>query len=154
MKDNIKHILFVCTGNSCRSIMAEGYMNKRKKEEGLDIEVKSAGTIGLKGLEPTREALKLLEKEGAETGDLASKPLNEELINWSDLILVMEPEHKARILEMVPEYEGKVTYLGEFNPEKGDMIIPDPIGRPLAFYRASFRLIRQSIEELIKWLKG
>lgn len=153
MKEDIKRILFVCTGNSCRSIMAEGYMKKRAGEEGLAIEVKSAGTIGMKGIAPTKEALKILEKEGAEIGGLESKPLTEELINWADLILVMEPEHKARILEMCPEYEGRVTYLGEFNPEKGDIVIPDPIGRPLAFYRASFRMIRQSIEELVKWLK-
>ena len=133
--------------------MAEGYMKKRAGEEGLAIEVKSAGTIGMKGIAPTKEALKILEKEGAEIGGLESKPLTEELINWADLILVMEPEHKARILEMCPEYEGRVTYLGEFNPEKGDIVIPDPIGRPLAFYRASFRMIRQSIEELVKWLK-
>lgn len=133
--------------------MAEGYMNKRAREEGLNIDVKSAGTIGMNGMAPTQEALKILEKEGVTPKGLVSKALTEDLIKWSDLILVMEPEHKARILNMVPEYEGRVLYLGEFNPEKGDIVIPDPIGRPLAFYRASFRLIRQSIEELIKWLK-
>lgn len=152
MKD-IKNMLFVCTGNSCRSIMAEGYMNKRADEEDLDVAVKSAGTIGMNGIMPTKEALKILELEGIGPEGLVSKPLTEDLIKWADIILVMEPEHKARILDMVPEYEGKVLYLGEFNPEKGDIVIPDPVGRPLAFYRASFRLIRQSTEELIKWLK-
>lgn len=128
-------------------------MNKRADEEDLDVAVKSAGTIGMNGIMPTKEALKILELEGIGPEGLVSKPLTEDLIKWADLILVMEPEHKARILDMVPAYEGKVLYLAEFNPEKGDIVIPDPVGRPLAFYRASFRLIRQSTEELIKWLK-
>jgi protein-tyrosine-phosphatase len=65
----------------------------------------------------------------------------------------MEPMHKNKAIEMVPSADGKVFYLGQFNPEGGDIVIPDPIGRPLAFYRASFRLIRQSTEGFIEWLK-
>ncbi|MEA3489465.1 MAG: low molecular weight protein arginine phosphatase [Candidatus Omnitrophota bacterium] len=152
MKD-IKHILFVCTGNSCRSIMAEGYLNKRSEEEGIPVEVKSAGTLGLNGLPPTKEALRVLANAGIDPQGYESKELTDKIIEWADMILVMEPEHKTRILNMVPGIETKVHYLGEFNPNRVDIIIPDPIGRPLAFYRASFRLIREAVEELIKWLK-
>jgi len=148
-----KKILFVCTGNSCRSIMAEGYLRHRASELGLGLEARSAGTLGLEGLRPTREALEVLESEGVDISGLGSKALTREFIEWADLVLVMEPSHKAKVLDMEPEADGKVFYLAEFNPEPGDMIIPDPIGRPLAFYRASFRLIRQSVEGVLEWLK-
>ena len=150
---NISSMLFVCTGNSCRSIMAEAYMEKRLAEENMPVEVRSAGTLGLSGGGPTKEVALLLLKEGIDHKKYMSKGLCKENIDWADLILVMEPEHKARILEIVPAAAEKVFYLGEFNPEPGEVMIPDPIGRPLAFYRASFRLIKDSIEGLIKWIK-
>ena len=133
--------------------MAEAYARKRFEEENLSIEVRSAGTIGFSGLTPTKEALKILSIDSIPTEDLHSKVITEELLVWADMILVMEPEHKNKILEMIPEIKEKVHYLGEYNTELGTFIIPDPIGRPLSFYRASFRLIREPIEELILWLK-
>lgn len=150
---NIHKILVVCTGNSCRSIMAEAYMRKRFAEEGLDIEVGSAGTLGVEGMPPSPETLKILEIKEVGSAGLGSKSLKEENIASADMILVMEPMHKGAVTQMVPEAEVKVFYLGQFNAEEGDIVIPDPIGRPLAFYRASFRIIQQSVEGLIEWLK-
>lgn len=153
MKD-IRKILVVCTGNSCRSIMAEAYMRHRFGEEKMDMHVRSAGTMGVEGMPPSPEALKMLAIAGVDTADLVSKPLREEDIEWADLVLVMEPTHKMAVEEMVPEAKGKTAYLGQFNPEGGDIVIPDPIGRPLAFYRVSFRVIKHSVEGLIVWLKA
>lgn len=150
---NIRKILFVCTGNSCRSIMAEAYLNKLAEEEGARIEVRSAGTLGLEGSSPSKEVIALLEKEGIDSSRYMSKGLSKEMVAWADIILVMAPEHKLAVLGLSPAAESKVRYLGEFNPDRGEIIIPDPIGRPLAFYISSFKVIKQSIEEFIKWLE-
>ncbi len=134
--------------------MAEAYLDKRLKEEGLEIEVASAGTVGVDKLFPTQETLKVLEEEGIDTKGYRSKTLSEDFIRWADIILVMEPSHKARIRMLVPEAEDKIYYLGEFNKEHDSVIIPDPIGKPLASYRKAFNLIKQPIEELVEWLKA
>ena len=133
--------------------MAEAYARKRFKDEEINIEVRSAGTLGFEGMNPTKETLKVLSIDNIPAVDLKSKALTEELIEWADIIFVMETQHKNTILNMMPEQNQKVRYLGEFNTEPGNFIIPDPIGRPLSFYRASFRLIKEPIEEMILWLK-
>ena len=150
---NIHKVLFVCTGNSCRSIMAEAYARKRFREEGLRVEARSAGTLGISGISPTKEALKVLSINNVEAAGLESTPLTPELIDWADIVLVMEPAHKKIAAELVPGGRDKVRYLGEYRTSPGDIVIPDPIGRSLSFYRASFRMIREPIEEFIKWLK-
>ncbi len=133
--------------------MAEAYARKRFREEKLDIEVRSAGTLSLPGLEPTKEAIKVLSIEKIPVNDLSSKGITEEMIDWADMIFVMEPEHKLKLLEMAPGIQEKIRLLGEINTAPGNFIIPDPIGRSLSFYRASFRMIREPLEELISWLK-
>ncbi|MBD3379015.1 MAG: hypothetical protein GF408_00945 [Candidatus Omnitrophica bacterium] len=150
---NIKNILVICTGNSCRSIMAEAYMKKRLAEEGLDINVFSAGTLGVDGMKPPQETVKMLESIDVDPSGYESTALSAALANKADLILVMEPHHAESVKDISPENAHKTVYLKEFDREPGDISIPDPIGRPLAFYRVSFGIIKNSVEGLVEWLK-
>ncbi|MFH1846141.1 MAG: low molecular weight protein arginine phosphatase [Candidatus Omnitrophota bacterium] len=150
---NIKKILFVCTGNSCRSIMAEAYLKERIKEENLLIEVRSAGTSGMDGSLPTRETLSVLKEDGIVVEGYESKMLTEDFVKWADLILVMEPRHQERIQDILPGCGEKVHGLAEFDKEARERIVYDPIGGTLDFYRKTFERIKSAIEELILWLK-
>jgi len=151
--EKVKNILFVCTGNSCRSIMAEAYLQKRAKEELLGLEVRSAGTMGFKGMKPADNTIKMLKEEKIDPAGYESTKLDEAVLDWADLILVMEPMHKEKIISYSPEAEKKVAYLRKFDDNSEDLMIPDPIGRTRAFYRVSFDIIKRSIEGLITWLK-
>jgi len=151
---NIKSVLFVCTGNSCRSPMAEGLLKKYLSQLGKgDIEVKSAGMGALDGFTPTDETIEVMKKEGVDLSGFKSKALTKELVKEADLILVMEVKHKEQIRRIEPEAEGKTYLLKEFQmggkssyPE--DPNVPDPIGKSLDYYKLSFEVIKDEIKRI------
>jgi protein-tyrosine-phosphatase len=156
MRD-VKRILIVCTGNSCRSIMAEAYLVKRLKETGLaDIHVISAGTSAMTGLSPTDEAIEVMKASGIDVSGYVSSPLTLDDITHADIILAMEPYHREKVLNLAPDAEERIRLLREFAPKKNwqGLSITDPIGRPIEVYRKVFAIIEESIEGFLRWLRG
>ena len=136
--------------------MAEGYLVKRLKDIGVeDAIVISSGTAALSGLKPTEEAIEVMKEHGIDVSGYISSSLNKAHIENADTILAMEPRHKDRILDMVPEAKNKTYLLREFSSEKNQTnnLINDPIGRQIEFYRSIFEIIENSIEGFLKWLK-
>lgn len=144
-----KNILFVCTGNSCRSVMAKGILEKILREKKRnDVNVLSAGMM-LGGMGATEETINVLRREGIDVSGHHSQRVTEDIIRKSDLILVMEKIHEERILQFAPQAKNRVFLLKEFaKMREGDLDITDPIGRPSDFYETTFKVIKEAIERV------
>ncbi len=152
-----KKILLVCTGNSCRSVMAVGLLKVMLEGKG-DYKIMTAGTTAIKGMRPTAEAIQVMSEQDIDVSNHRSSPLSNEMIREADLILVMEQAHKENILSRLPSAQDKVHLLTEFGRQQlEDKLvkpdIPDPIGKPLEFYRKVFDIIRESVARTIKKLE-
>ncbi|WEG13103.1 low molecular weight protein arginine phosphatase [Pullulanibacillus sp. KACC 23026] len=106
-----ERILFVCTGNTCRSPMAETILNHHGKDRA---EAKSAGLFANKGQGANPLAVKALEKLGIPMGEHHSQPLTGELVDWATLILTMTQNHKQSLIMDYPEAIDKTYTLKEY----------------------------------------
>jgi len=155
-----KQILLVCTGNSCRSVMAQGLLQKRLKdvEQKLTepVEVLSAGVFAIDGMSASKETIRLLQREGIDVTGHMAHLLSNEQIRAADLILVMESFHQDEILRRVPEAKDKTRLLTQFGrnsqlPED-QAGIPDPIGKPAEVYEVCFATIKDAVERVAHML--
>ncbi|WP_042463577.1 low molecular weight protein arginine phosphatase [Neobacillus dielmonensis] len=144
----MQRILFVCTGNTCRSPMAEAIL-KNKKING--IEVKSAGIYAANGSDASPNAKQVLKKNHIEH-DHFSTLLSRTEVDWADLILTMTSSHKYAIQQHYPGAINKVYTLKEFTGENYEHDVSDPFGGPVQVYEETFQELNQLIDKALEKL--
>jgi len=154
MARQIENILFVCTGNICRSPFAQGLFAKYVAQLGLKgVTGDSAGLLALPDNAATYLAQRVAGEHGVSLTEHKAKSVSKELAAWSDLILVMEKSHEHALMAAFPEVAGKVLLLRHFarygSRRRG---IADPYGLEYEAYRFCFLDIQDAISGLVEYL--
>lgn len=140
-----KRILTVCTGNICRSPLAEALL--RRELSGFGMNIESAGIAALVGMPADSLAQQVAAEHGLDISEHRARQLTRELMVSNDLILVLDETHEQWINRRFPEFRGKTFRLGKWN---GNRNIEDPYRQPKAVFEL---VLREIDEDVIAWMQ-
>ena len=147
-----KNVLFVCTGNSSRSVMAEWYFKHLVADQVDEFWVGSAGIGAMDGYPASEETVRVMREIGIDVSEHRSRKITGAMVRIADKIFVMEAIHKEAILRSWPEAGEKVHFLTEYSTDQFrkslEIDIPDPIRMPNNFYDNVFQVIRDCVTRI------
>lgn len=144
-------ILFVCTGNTCRSCMAEAIAKKLASEGQKRMEFSSSGIYAVMGESASSSAVTAMEEMGIDLSCHIATPVSGELLEEADLVLTMTQAHRLLLLNHYPEQSKKIATLLGYVGEAGD--IEDPFGGDQYLYRDCALQLKTAIEKLLLKIK-
>lgn len=144
----MKQLLFVCSGNTCRSPMAEAVFKVLAGAHGITgLTVRSAGTGAVSGAPASYHACEAVKDIGGDLSKFGSTPLSSELVDTSDLIVVMTSGHRSELIRRYPNAAGKVHLLLEYAGDGGADVV-DPFGGSLDLYRFTLSAMMPALNKL------
>ena len=171
-------VLFVCTGNLCRSPMAEALLRHAASERGCDLEVSSVGTWAYYGRSATPEAIETVRKRGADLSGHQSRPVEMEELQAADVIVAMTSVHVREIMSLAPDVADRIVLMKELReiqtapvgpdgtiadklgallrgkrPKRRRALdVDDPMGLPVGAYERCAGELQEGVDTLIKAL--
>ncbi len=140
-------LLFVCTGNLHRSVMAAFIMEAMLSQAGLNANIGSAGTLGLVGQPAPPEVHTVCAELGLDVSSHSNRPLTLGLIELARRIIVMQDSHGDAILRLDPDAESRIIYLGDYCDPPGE--VWDPIGQDIERFRECRDMILHALQKLL-----